>query len=128
MSQAKNVLGQPLQPCCKFPMTGFYRDGYCNTGAEDVGKHTVCIRVTDDFLTFSKAAGNDLSTPYPEMDFPGLIEGDQWCLCALRWQEAFEAGSAPKVVLSSTHEETLKVINLGDLKRCAIDESEKETT
>ncbi len=117
--KAKNVLGGELQPCCKFPMTGFYRDGYCNTGEEDVGLHTVCIRITDEFLAFSQDAGNDLSTPHPEFDFPGLIAGDQWCLCALRWQEAFEAGAAPNVVLESTHEETLKVIKLEHLKRHA---------
>ena len=120
MPQAKNVLGGALQPCCKFPMTGFYRDGYCHTGVEDVGRHTVCIHITQEFLVFSKAAGNDLSTPHPEFDFPGLIAGDQWCLCALRWQEAFEAGRAPDVVLESTHESTLEVIRLEDLKKHAV--------
>ena len=115
-SQARNVLGGKLQPCCKFPMTGFYRDGYCHTGPEDLGRHTVCIRVTDEFLVFSKAAGNDFFTPQPEFDFPGLIAGDQWCLCALRWQEAFEAGVAPEVILESTHEATLEVVKLQDLK------------
>ena len=124
-SQAKNVLGGKLQPCCKFPMTGFYRDGYCNTGPEDLGRHTVCIRITDEFLAFSKDAGNDLSTPQPESDFPGLIAGDQWCLCALRWQEAFEAGAAPQVVLGSTHEATLQVVKLEDLKAHAARESQK---
>lgn len=113
----KNVLGGPLQPCCKFPMTGFYRDGYCNTGPEDLGQHTVCIKLTDEFLTFSKAAGNDLSTPHPEFDFPGLIAGDQWCLCALRWQEAFLNGAAPEVILESTNEATLQVVRLEDLKK-----------
>ncbi len=122
MFDSKNVLGTALHPCCKFPMTGFYRDGYCNTGEEDVGQHTVCIRVTDDFLAFSKAAGNDLSTGYPELDFPGLIAGDQWCLCALRWQEAFEMGVAPQVVLSSTHESTLEVVKLKDLQKHAFKE------
>ena len=125
MSKAKNVLGGELQSCCKFPMTGFYRDGYCNTGVEDAGMHTVCIRLTDEFLKFSKAAGNDLSTPTPEFDFPGLIAGDQWCLCALRWQEAFENGAAPDVVLESTHEATLQVIRLEDLKKHAAKESQK---
>ena len=123
--QARNVLGEKLQPCCKFPMTGFYRDGYCNTGPEDLGRHTVCIRATDEFLAFSKDAGNDLSTPQPESDFPGLIAGDQWCLCALRWQEAFEAGAAPQVVLGSTHEATLQVVKLEDLKAHAARESQK---
>jgi uncharacterized protein (DUF2237 family) len=119
MFDAKNVLGTPLQPCCKFPMTGFYRDGSCNTGPEDVGRHVVCIRVTEDFLKFSFAAGNDLSTPMPQFDFPGLIEGDQWCLCALRWQEAFVAGAAPKVVLESTHQSAVEVLKLDDLKKYA---------
>jgi hypothetical protein len=125
MSKARNVLGDDLRPCCKFPMTGFYRDGFCRTGPEDIGKHTVCIQATKEFLTFSKAAGNDLSTPQPEMDFPGLIPGDQWCLCALRWQEAFEADAAPKVILSATDESTLEVIDLEDLKRHAVEESQQ---
>ncbi|MBF0489805.1 MAG: DUF2237 domain-containing protein [Candidatus Omnitrophica bacterium] len=116
MLKAKNVLGEDLQPCCKFPMTGFYRDGSCNTGPEDVGRHVVCIKVTEAFLKFSKEAGNDLSTPYLDHDFPGLIDGDQWCLCALRWQEAFEAGAAPLVVLASTHVSALEVLKLEDLK------------
>ncbi len=119
MGDVKNVLGTRLQPCCKFPMTGFYRDGFCNTSDEDVGRHVVCIRVTNEFLAFSFHAGNDLSTPMPEYDFPGLIEGDQWCLCALRWQEAFEAGVAPRVVLESTHEAALEIIKLEDLKKHA---------
>ena len=84
MNNPKNVLGKELKPCCKFPMTGFYRDGICRTSPEDIGKHTVCIRATEEFLAFSKSVGNDLSTPRPEMDFPGLIAGDQWCLCAMR--------------------------------------------
>jgi uncharacterized protein (DUF2237 family) len=125
MSKARNVLGDDLRPCCKFPMTGFYRDGFCRTGPEDIGKHTVCIQATKEFLTFSKAAGNDLSTPQPEMDFPGLIPGDQWCLCALRWQEAFEADAAPKVILSATDESTLEVIDLEDLKQHAVEESQQ---
>jgi len=116
MEAQKNVLGTALKPCCKFPMTGFYRDGYCNTGPEDIGSHTICIRITKEFLAFSKEAGNDLSTPRPELDFPGLIEGDQWCLCAPRWQEAFEAGCAPKVVLEATHQSALDWAKLEDLK------------
>jgi len=119
----KNVLGTPLKPCCKFPMTGFYRDGYCRTGDEDLGRHTVCIRLTQEFLEFSKEAGNDLSTPRPDLDFPGLIEGDQWCLCALRWQEAFENDAAPKVVLEATHESSLEYIDLKDLKAHAVEDS-----
>lgn len=118
-SKARNVLGGPLEPCCKFPMTGFYRDGYCHTGVEDIGRHVVCIRITDEFLVFSKRAGNDLTTPHPEFDFLGLIAGDQWCLCALRWQEAFESGAAPEVVLASTHQSALDVIRLEDLKKHA---------
>jgi len=121
----RNVMNKELKPCCTFPMTGFYRDGLCRTGPEDVGRHTVCIRVTDAFLQFSSKAGNDLSTPHPELDFPGLIEGDQWCLCAQRWQEAFEAGAAPDVVLSATHESALDYINLADLKKHAVDEAQK---
>jgi len=124
---AKNVLGTDLQSCCKFPMTGFYRDGYCNTGPEDLGIHTVCIRVTNEFLEFSKATGNDLSTARPELDFPGLIEGDQWCLCAERFQEALEAGHPPKVNLEATHEATLKISKLEDLRALEyIDEGSEE--
>lgn len=125
MTKLRNVLGGPLKTCCRFPMTGFYRDGFCRTGAEDVGRHTVCIEVTREFLDFSKEAGNDLSTPHPEMDFPGLIPGDRWCLCALRWQEAFEAGAAPKVILSATESSTLDVISLNDLKRHSVEESQQ---
>ena len=124
MFKVKNVLGTELQPCCKFPMTGFYRDGYCRTGVEDAGLHAVCIKITQEFLIFSKRAGNDLSTPHPEFDFPGLIAGDQWCLCALRWQEAFEAGAAPQVILSATHESALAVIKLEDLKKHAAREKD----
>lgn len=119
MFPSKNVLGSDLKPCCKFPMTGFYRDGSCNTSVEDYGRHVVCVKVTSDFLEFSKAMGNDLSTPMPDADFPGLIEGDQWCLCALRWQEAFEAGVAPEVILESTHASALEVLKLEDLKKYA---------
>jgi len=119
MLKLLNVLGTELKPCCSFPMTGFYRDGYCRTGPEDIGRHTVCIRVTEKFLSFSKDAGNDLSTPRPELDFPGLIEGDQWCLCALRWVEAFEADAAPQVVLEATHESVLEVTELENLKKHA---------
>jgi uncharacterized protein (DUF2237 family) len=117
----KNVLGNKLECCCRFPMTGFYRNGFCQTGVEDFGQHTVCIQVTDEFLQFSKEAGNDLSTPVPEMDFPGLIAGDRWCLCAARWLEAYEAGAAPAVVLESTHARALNIIPLEALKKYAID-------
>jgi uncharacterized protein (DUF2237 family) len=117
----KNVLGTELKSCCTDPMTGFYRDGYCRTGADDVGKHTVCILATDEFLEFSKAAGNDLSTPRPEYAFPGLKDGDKWCLVAMRWQQAFDAGMAPQVDLAATHESTLEIISLEDLKKLEIE-------
>jgi uncharacterized protein (DUF2237 family) len=121
MADARNVLGEPLAECCTKPLTGFYRDGRCDTGPEDFGMHTVCARVDADFLAFSKAAGNDLSTPVHEFGFAGLKPGDCWCLCAERWKEAFEAGKAPKVRLTATHEATLKIVPLGILKRYAID-------
>ena len=98
-----NVFGAPLEVCCKKPMTGFYRDGYCNTGPMDTGTHTVCAHMTEEFLAFSARAGNDLSTPRPEYDFPGLQPGDGWCLCARRWQEAEMAGCAPNVWLRKKH-------------------------
>ncbi len=118
---ARNVLGGPLTTCSARPMTGFFRDGCCNTGPTDVGSHTVCVVMTAVFLTFSKRSGNDLSTPMPDYGFPGLKPGDKWCLCAPRWQEAFEAGSAPKVVLSATHEGALEYTALADLKKFAVD-------
>ena len=118
---ARNVLGGSLELCSINPMTGFYRDGCCDTGREDIGSHTVCAVMTADFLTFSKARGNDLSTPMPEFGFRGLRPGDRWCLCAPRWQEAFEANSAPRVVLRATHEGALASCALADLKRFAID-------
>lgn len=101
-------------------MTGFYRDGYCRTGADDTGRHTVCILATDEFLEFSKAAGNDLSTPRPEYAFPGLKDGDKWCLVAMRWQQALEADMAPQVFLEATHESALEFISLDDLRRYAV--------
>ncbi|MDX2176074.1 MAG: DUF2237 domain-containing protein [Candidatus Sumerlaeia bacterium] len=119
MSTAKNVLGTQLQQCSAEPLTGFFRDGCCHTGPEDRGIHTVCAVMTDEFLAFSKAAGNDLSTPHPEWSFPGLKAGDRWCLCAMRWVEAFEAGMAPRVVLEATHAATLEFVSLADLKRHA---------
>ncbi len=120
-AQALNVLGRPLAPCGLDPMTGFYRDGCCNTGYDDVGIHVVCAKVTREFLEFSRRRGNDLSTPVPEAGFPGLKPGDRWCLCAGRWKEALDAGVAPPVVLAATHEETLAIVSLADLKRHAID-------
>src|SRR5580692_5696121 len=118
---ARNVLAEPLAICSLKPMTGFYRDGCCHTGREDVGSHTVCVVMTAEFLDFSKSRGNDLSTPVPEFGFPGLTPGDRWCLCAPRWQEAFEASQAPRVVLRATHEAALAYSSLADLKRFAID-------
>jgi uncharacterized protein (DUF2237 family) len=115
-----NVLGGPLLPCSAAPLTGFYRDGCCNTGREDAGLHTVCAVMTVEFLAFSKARGNDLSTPMPEYGFAGLKPGDRWCLCAARWKEALDAGSAPQVVLEATHALTLHVVSLEDLKRYAV--------
>ena len=121
MNDDKNVLGGRLEPCSTSPRTGFYRDGCCNTGPEDVGLHVVCAQMTAEFLAFSAETGNDLSTPVPEYGFPGLKPGDRWCICASRWREAFDAGMAPAVVLSATHEETLAIIALADLKRHAVD-------
>lgn len=118
---AKNVLGDDLIVCSTDPMTGFYRDGCCNTGSEDAGVHTVCAEVTAAFLTFSAERGNDLSTPRPEYGFAGLRPGDRWCLCASRWAEAFEAGSAPAVVLAATHARTLEWVSLDELRRHAVD-------
>lgn len=118
---SRNVFGEPLQPCSVKPMTGFFRNGCCDTGPEDTGSHTVCVIVTVEFLEFSKSRGNDLSTPAPHFGFAGLKPGDRWCLCAPRWQEAFEANSAPRVVLRASHEGALQFCKLADLKRYAID-------
>jgi len=117
----RNVLGEELEGCSLKPLTGFYRDGCCNTGEEDFGVHTVCAVMTAEFLAFSKAKGNDLSTPVPEFGFPGLKPGDRWCLCAPRWKEAFDAGMAPRLVLKATHEATLEYASLTELKKFAID-------
>jgi len=113
---ARNVLGGELMPCSRDPVTGFYRNGCCETGPHDLGLHTVCAVMTDAFLAYSKSVGNDLSTPQPDFHFPGLKAGDRWCLCAPRWKEALDAGHAPQVVLESTHEETLAIVTLGVLK------------
>jgi uncharacterized protein len=110
-----NIFGEPLQSCCTKPLTGYFRDGLCRTDETDFGVHTVCVIVTEDFLYFSKSKGNDLSTPRPEYQFPGLKPGDKWCLCAPRWKEAFDAGVAPKVVLEATDEKTLEYISINDL-------------
>jgi uncharacterized protein (DUF2237 family) len=117
---ARNVLGSELEPCSTDPLTGFFRDGCCNTGAEDRGVHTVCVLLTESFLEFSKSRGNDLSTPQPAFGFPGLRPGDRWCLCASRWQEALEADAAPEVVLGSTHASTLEWVSLEDLRKHAV--------
>jgi uncharacterized protein (DUF2237 family) len=121
-----NVLGTKLLPCCTDVRntgigTGFYRNGYCSTGEQDMGRHTICVRVTEDFLQFSQSAGNDLSTPFPQYLFPGLQEGDIWCLCAQRWVEAYEAGKAPQVFLQATHEKTLDYAPFELLREYAID-------
>lgn len=121
MQREKNVFGEELESCSVSPMTGFYRDGCCRTGPEDLGMHVVCTEVTKEFLEFSKSRGNDLTTPNPEYDFPGLKPGDRWCLCALRWKEALDSGFAPPVILASTDESVLDVVSLEDLKKHAID-------
>lgn len=118
---SRNVLGEKLQSCSERPKTGFFRDGCCNTSPEDLGVHTVCVVMTAEFLEYSKAQGNDLTTPYPQAGFPGLKPGDRWCLCAPRWREALDAGHAPRVVLAATHEGSLEFASLADLKKYAID-------
>ncbi len=117
---AKNVLGGALEPCCMSPLTGFSRDGFCHTGPQDHGSHTVCAQMTAEFLKFSRANGNDLSTPHPEFGFPGLKPGDRWCLCVARWEEAFLAGVAPPVILKATHELALEVVELNELRARAL--------
>ncbi|MCB1692471.1 MAG: DUF2237 domain-containing protein [Pseudomonadales bacterium] len=117
---ALNVYGEPLEPCGTRPMTGFFRDGYCNTCREDAGSHTVCVEVTREFLEFSRFAGNDLSTPHPEIAFPGLKPGDRWCLCAGRWLEAHEKGMAPRVFLANTHIRALDIVPLELLEAYAV--------
>jgi uncharacterized protein (DUF2237 family) len=118
---SRNVLGETLLPCSVSPMTGFFRNGSCDTSPQDLGSHTVCAVMTAEFLAFSRAAGNDLSTPHPEFGFAGLKPGDRWCLCAPRWQEALAAGRAPRVALRATHEGALRYCELADLKRFAVD-------
>lgn len=121
MTRQANVYGEPLIPCSTDPMTGWFRNGCCETDGSDTGVHTVCAVMTAEFLEFSKSVGNDLSTPMPQYGFPGLQPGDQWCLCAARWQEAFEAGKAPRVRLAATHALTLEFVSLADLERFALD-------
>ena len=115
-----NIFGKELEICCENPNTGFFRNGMCDTCSDDRGVHTVCILATEEFLEFSKSVGNDLSTPHPEFEFPGLKPGDRWCLCALRWQEAYEQGEAPPVFLESTHENTLKLVDFNLLQQYAV--------
>lgn len=121
MPTVKNVLGEGLLPCGDSPTSGFYRDGCCNTGPEDSGAHVVCARMTKEFLKFSKTRGNDLSTPAPQLGFPGLMPGNRWCLCAARWKEAFDAGATPPIILTATHEAVLEFVSLKDLKKHALD-------
>ncbi|WP_416877613.1 DUF2237 family protein [Litorimonas sp.] len=121
MTDSLNVLGKPLEPCSTDPMTGFFRNGCCETGPSDRGRHIVCAVVTDEFLEYSKAQGNDLTTPMPRFNFPGLKAGDQWCLCLERWREAHKAGKAPKVVLAATHQIALERVQLSVLEQFAID-------
>jgi uncharacterized protein (DUF2237 family) len=115
----KNVLGTQLTLCCREPMTGFSRSGFCEMNPDDLGAHLVCAEITKEFLEFSLRVGNDLSTPHPELGFPGLKPGDKWCLCALRWKEALDAGMAPPVVLTATHEYALEYLSLEELKENA---------
>jgi hypothetical protein len=117
--EALNVLGTALVPCSFDPITGFFRDGCCNTDDHDLGTYVICARVTDEFLRFSLTSGNDLVSPRPEYDFPGLKPGDHWCLCALRWKEAYDADVAPRVILESTHEKALEIVKLEQLQRHA---------
>jgi len=119
-AEARNVLGRPLAVCSGKPLAGFYRDGCCNTGEEDLGSHTVCAEMTTAFLAYTKMQGNDLSRPRPEFGFPGLKVGDRWCVCAARWKEALDVGLAPPVDLEATHEAALNVVSLEDLISCAV--------
>ena len=122
MSKAEviNIFGDKIEACCHDPVTGYFRDGFCNTDERDFGSHVVCAEITEDFLIFSKAMGNDLSTPRPEFNFPGLKEGDRWCLCALRWKEAYDAGVAPRVYLESCHLNALSYVTKEQLEEFAV--------
>ena len=120
-NSAQNVFGQELQSCCNDPLTGYFRNGKCDTSPQDYGVHTVCAQVNEDFLKFTKEQGNDLSTPMPAYNFPGLKPGDRWCLCVARWQEALAAGHAPPIVLESTHQKTLDYVPLSILQEHAAD-------
>ena len=123
MKDMKNVLGKDLRLCSEAPKTGYFRTGTCETGPQDLGSHVVCAQVTQRFLDFTKSRGNDLSSPIAESGFPGLTAGDRWCLCALRWKEALEAGVAPPVILEATHESVLRYVSIEDLKRYALFEN-----
>ncbi|MCH2324344.1 MAG: DUF2237 domain-containing protein [Pseudomonadota bacterium] len=121
VDESLNVFDEPLLSCSESPVTGFFRDGCCNTSDEDFGSHTVCVEVTQDFLDYSRFRGNDLSTPMPDFGFPGLQAGDRWCLCASRWLEAYEQGMAPKIFLTRTHKRALEIVELEKLKEYAAD-------
>jgi hypothetical protein len=121
MDEPLNVFGTPLETCSNNPLTGFFRDGCCNTNDDDLGSHTVCVEVTAEFLEFSRAKGNDLSTPHPELGFDGLVPGNRWCLCAARWLEAYQAGKAPRVWLTRTHQRALEIVPLELLREHAVD-------
>lgn len=121
MDESLNVFGETLEACSNDPLTGFFRDGCCNTSKADSGSHTVCVKLTQEFLDFSRGRGNDLSTPLPQYNFPGLKEGDRWCLCAARWAEAADANCAPRVYLKSTHQQALTSIPLTELRKYAVD-------
>ena len=121
VEKQKNVFGEEIETCCESPITGFFRDGFCHTDGTDEGVHTVCVSMTEDFLEFSKSKGNDLSTPRPKFNFPGLKEGDSWCLCAERWVEAYEVSMAPKLYIKRTNLRTLDIVPLNILKKFAID-------
>ena len=121
MKDGKNVFGEPLATCCTSPMTGYFRTGCCDTGPQDAGAHVVCVQVTQAFLDFTRSMGNDLSTPLPAVGFPGLKPGDRWCVCAGRWKQALEAGLAPPVMLTGTHEAALDYVSMSELKKYAID-------
>lgn len=121
MAGPKNVLGRPLETCGTRPLTGFYRNGRCDTGPGDTGLHLVCARMTEEFLSYSRRRGNDLSTPAPAYDFPGLRPGDRWCLCVSRWKQALEAGVAPPVVLASTHISSLEFVSIEELSEYAVE-------
>ncbi len=121
MDESLNVFDEALENCSEQPLTGFFRDGCCNTSDQDVGSHTVCVKVTAEFLEFSRFRGNDLSTPQPEFGFPGLKPGDRWCLCAARWLEAHEHGMAPRVYLRGTHKRALEIVPIETLRKFAVD-------